>query len=320
MTKLAGDRGFVGHIGISRRAGSFHLAALRDPALPGNSDDWPWASVTKQVVATIVMQQVAAGTLALDAPAAQYLPALGSEVAGPTLRQLLRHQSGLRNPDVSVADPAGLPSFYSTGATGLDWCLEGRIAPPADRWVYNNCDYIVLGAILEKVTGQPIDRLMEESIARPAGMTGTRFLHPDDQRPFMGADTDYRTRLSRYGSAGGLVGPLEDMVAFDRALLDGTLVSPSFREQLWAGDPSLGGMALGSWEFRALLAGCEAPVRIVERRGAIGHYQLRNLILPEQDLVLVLATEDGDFAFDEIWTGTGFLHDVLSLAACGAGR
>ena len=49
---------------------------------------------------------------------------------------------------------------------------------------------------------------------------------------------------------------------------------------MWTGDPALGYMALGQWAFDAPLEGCIGDVRIIERRGAIGKYQLRNIILP----------------------------------------
>ena len=58
------------------------------------------------------------------------------------------------------------------------------------------------------------------------------------------------------------------------------------------------------------------PVRIVERRGGIGKYQTRNIILPDLDVAVALATTDGAFEFGEIWTGEGFMHDFLSAIAC----
>ena len=317
LANLAKARGFTGHLAISRRAGSFHMAALRDPMLPGNDDVWPWASVTKQVVATLVMQQVEAGTIQLEAPALRYLNRVDGKLSSPTIRQLLRHQSGLRNPDDSEPDAAGFPSFYTTGSTGLDWCLAERAAPVTDNWRYNNCDYIVLGAILEKVADKPIGTLFAENIAGPADMKDTAFSDSDSTRAFIGANADYRATLARYGASAGLAGTLEDMILFDRALLDGTLLGAEARDEMWSGDPALGYMGLGQWAFSAPLSGCAEQIRIIERRGGVGKYQVRNFILPEKDLLLALATEDGEYDFGEIWIGSGVSYDLLSLAACG---
>lgn len=116
---------------------------------------WPWASVTKQVMAVAVMQQVEKGKLDLDAAADKYLPALAGDAQAPTIRQLLQHQSGLRNPDDTPEDATGIPDFYTTGPSGIDFCLKDRTAPSENGWRYNNCDFIVLGAVLESVTGDP---------------------------------------------------------------------------------------------------------------------------------------------------------------------
>ena len=281
-----------------------------------NMDAWPWASVTKQVVAVLVMQQVDEGVLSLDASAATYLPTLKATPTAPTIRQLLQHRSGLRNPDDSPPDASTFPNFYSDGPTGVDWCLADRTAPP-EEWRYNNCDYIVLGAILKSVTGSDIGTLFRQRIAQPADLVDTRLLGLDEMRDYEEREAIYDTRIARYGASAALVGPLEDMLRFDRALLEGKLLSAQSRDILWQSDPSLGYMALGQWVFEAPLKGCDAPVRIVERRGAIGKYQVRNIILPDSDFVLALATAQEDFDFGEIWTGSGAMHDALAAVACG---
>lgn len=311
--------GFTGEAVVSRRPGDLSSVSIgraaRDDA--DNPERWPWASVTKQVLAVLAMQQVEAGTLDLDAPADRYLPELASKVPSPSIRQLLQHRSGLANPDDSPPDATGFPSFYSEGPTGLDWCLADRSAP-SDQWRYNNCDYIVLGAILENVTGEPIEALLEKRIAIPSGWRDTALLRAGSARDFAGRDPVYTTRIARYGTSAALIGPLADMLRFDRALMAGKLLGPEARAAMWQGDPQLGYMALGQWVFDAPLEGCDAPVRIVERRGAIGKYQVRNIILPQRDMALALATADGEFDFGEIWTGSGALHDALAALACNA--
>lgn len=82
------------------------LCHPRDPAF----QRWPWASVTKQVLSVLVMKQVEAGRLALDTPASRYFPALGPAAGAPTIRQLLQHRAGLRNPEDSPKDASGTPS------------------------------------------------------------------------------------------------------------------------------------------------------------------------------------------------------------------
>ncbi len=75
---------------------------------------WLWASVTKQVTAVLVMQQVEAATLSLDGTIRHYLPDFAGANGGTvTLRQLLQHLSGLPNPDGTPAGSGDVPTFYT---------------------------------------------------------------------------------------------------------------------------------------------------------------------------------------------------------------
>ncbi|GLI96898.1 hypothetical protein Sbs19_07160 [Sphingobium sp. BS19] len=321
ISRIAADAQFDGWVLVADRnrilseQGAGTIGSLAPDERFTATQIWPWASVTKQVVATMVMQQVAEGRIDLDRNAADYLPALAGPIAPPTVRQLLQHRAGLRNPDDSPKDARGTPSFYWGGPTGLDWCLGGRAAAGGD-WRYNNCDYIVLGALLEKVAGTPFDTLFRQKIARPVKLRSAAMLEGKAVADMVPAAPAYVTALPRYGSAGALAGTARDMLAFDRALLNGKLLPAKARDTLWAGDPALGYMALGQWVFSVPVKGCKAPVRIVERRGGIGDFQVRNLILPDLGLFVIAFTNRETFDFGEIWTGKGFSHDLLQQVAC----
>ena len=314
--------GFAGsyllYHGERRIAGGSAGAAVADR--PGGFTAelvWPWASVTKQVLATMVMQEVEAGRLALDRPAAGYLPALGP--GSPTIRQLLQYRSGLRNPEDSAPDAGGMPSFYTTGPGGVAWCVAGRGAAGGTPR-YNNCDYIVLGALLAQATRTPLPVLFQRRIAGPLGL-GARFIDPaapsgpDISWPG-GPSAGERQAMARFGGAGGIEGTAADLAAFDRGLLAGTLLSQGARTEMWHGDPAPGSMALGQSSFTARLAGCAAPVRLIERRGAIGRFSVRNVIAPDLGLSMVLFTNRGDDRFGEIRQGRGVTHQLLSAGAC----
>lgn len=308
--------------GPRRIAGGSVGAAV--PGRPGGFEfgaAWPWASVTKQVVATLVMQEVDKGRLALDAPASRYLPRIGARAA--SLRQLLQHRAGLRNPEASSPDANGFRSFYTTGPTGLEWCLAGRGAAGGAR-SYNNCDYIVLGAVLERTTRLGLPELFAQRIAGPLGLTAG-FIAPEATAPdarWPGGPTDAeRGTIANFGAAGALVGTATDLATFDRALLSGALLSDRARAQLWRADPTAGRTALGQSAFAATLTGCAGPVQVIEGRGAIGRFAVRNVILPAQGMSIVLFTNRGDAqggppGFGEVWRGQGITHAVLSAAAC----
>lgn len=300
------------------KADEIILCHPRDPA----AMRWPWASVSKQVLAILVMRQVDAGRLKLDVPASTYLPELAPAAGAPTIRQLLQHRAGLRNPEDSPKAADGTPGWYRERGEPVAWCLAGRSAPGGE-WRYNNCDSLVLGAILKRTTGRSVAQLFQQEIARPLKLEGTAFAGTTAailaaRQSVAGVDptADEQAILARFGPAGGLVGTARDLLAINRALLGGRLLSPAARAEMWRGEPSLGFMGLAQWSFEAPLKGCAKPVRIIERRGGIGRFQVRNLILPDADRFLILFTADEQLDFGEIWQGKGLSHDLLAAAAC----
>lgn len=324
MTAAGASGGFAGNYAVAvgpRRiaGGSIGESA---PGVPFTYDAvFPWASVTKQVVATMVMREVTDGRIALNAPASRYMAELGRGPRSPTVRELLQHRSGLRNPDDSPRDAGGTPSFYTGGPTGIEWCLGAR-GTPGGAWRYNNCDYLLLGGILERVRRRPLGELLGARVLSPTGIR-VRFAAAEaDGSPHSdwtgGPTPAERAMLTRYGSAGSLLGTAEEMLAFDAGLLSGALLPERERAELWRGDPKLGYQALGQWSFTAPLKGCAGPVRIVERRGAIGRFQVRNLIAPDQKVAAVMLTNRGEdrLDFGEIWQGKGLSHDLLAAALC----
>lgn len=289
---------------------------------------WRWASVTKQVIATLVLQEVAAGHVDLDKPVSAYLPAFRSPNAGlVTVRQLLRHQSGLPNPDDTAATPDAVPAYDAPNYTGSRDPLTGYCAGPVKRapggkWEYNNCDYVVAGALLEAVTGKTWQALVRDRIAKPLELK-TLGAYPTRKATMIGTidgkpETGYD--LGAFGAAAGLYGSAKDLWKFDRALMTGKLLPEAARAQMWDGQPQLGSIALGQWVFSVPLKGCAQPVRIVERRGAIGGVEVRNFILPDADVVAIMFVDRSGFDFGEVWQGKGFSYDLLSAAACTAGE
>jgi D-alanyl-D-alanine carboxypeptidase len=299
----------------------------------GNSfttPDWGsharWASVTKQVIAVIVLQEVGKGTIDLDQPVAKYLPKFGSANATKmTVRQLLRHQSGLPNPDDTAVDANSMAAYYLPGYQGSRDPLTGYCAgpvkgEPGGNWAYNNCDYIVAGALLEAVTGKSWQTLVQERIAKPLKLKSLQAFPAKGITlgGFVAGKPEPEIDFASFGAAGGLYGSADDLLSFDRSLMSGKLLGPKERDQLWDGRPELGFIALGQWVFDAPLKDCAAPVKLVERRGAIGGVQVRNFIVPEQNIAIAIFTDqsEADFNFGEIWQGAGFSHDVLNAAIC----
>jgi len=288
---------------------------------PARSDEdgltWRRASITKQMIAILVMQQVERGAIDLDKPVATYLPAFRSANAGTaTIRNLLQHRAGLPN-------PADTPAFYEPDFTGSRDPLTGFCAGPVTgaaggSWTYNNCDYMVLGEVLKAVTGLGWDKLFARDITAPLGLTAPG-AYPGEawtRWGFIDGAREAPSDISVYGASAGLYGEPGDIIAIDNALMRGQLLGPKALAEMWNGDPALGYMALGQWVFEAPLKGCAQPVKIVERRGDIGAVEVRNFILPDRKIAVVAFSQRKPFDFGEVWQGSGFSHDLLAAAAC----
>ena len=319
LERLEGVPGeFSGIVGASRGGRPVHLSAHGRIDSPFRTVRW--ASVTKSVTAVLVLQEVDSGRLSLDAPVSTYLPdwPVNSDA---TLRQLLMHTSGLADlSDSPDADGDGMADVYQ--GQGPGWrvlCERPARAPGGSGFTYNNCDYRVLGLVLEAVTGEDFETLVQTRINAPLGIRGLR-LAPNEpvSEAFDGPRPEPETDVSVYGPAGALYGSVEALLAFDQALLDGRLISDQAREQMWQAGPETGYGGLSVWVFPVTLAACGIEARVVERQGAIGGVQVRNLILPDQDVALVIWTDQAALDLGQTWSGEGLTIDLLTAVVCGA--
>ena len=297
---------------------------------PGADATWRWASITKQLTTVIAMQEVAAGRLALDRPVSAYWPDWPQVYADTiTIRDLLRHTSGLQDPNEDGPNaPDGMPLFYRpTAASGTmayaatHYCAEHPRAKPGATFHYDNCDFIVLGALLERLTGKPYATLVQQRIAAPLGLRiGLFRVGAKPVRQVGGVDKAGRPEtigdLGSYGAAGAAYGSPRALYAFDRALLGNRLLDAAAMQTMWTGEPKFGAAALGQWEYTVPLAGCAQPVRIVERRGQIGGVQARNFLFPTSGRALVMFTQSEATEFGEIWQGKGLSYRAASAVAC----
>ncbi|MHC2066363.1 exo-beta-N-acetylmuramidase NamZ domain-containing protein [Bremerella sp. T1] len=187
------------------------------------------ASLTKSIVtATSVMQLIEAGKVELDAPVSQYLPEFkGNGKEAITVRQLLIHTSGL-TPDNALSDyEQGWPEAYKK------ICALKLLSPPGDKFRYSDVGFLLLGEIVARVSGLPLDQYAKQNIFEPLGMKESGF-NPDsalakravtttqvDGEWLRGEVHDPRARYCD-GVAGhaGLFSTADDLTLYAQAMLD----------------------------------------------------------------------------------------------------
>jgi uncharacterized protein YbbC (DUF1343 family)/CubicO group peptidase (beta-lactamase class C family) len=151
-----------------------------EPAVEAMTPDtiFDVASLTKVVATTTsVMKLVEDGRVRLVDRVADYIPGFERyNKANITVRHLMTHTSGLR-PDLDMGDPW----------VGYDKAIELAIeevptAPPGERFVYSDINYFLLGDIVKRVSGLPLDQFAKKNVFEPLGMKDTGFLPPASLR------------------------------------------------------------------------------------------------------------------------------------------
>jgi len=278
----------------------------RPSAGAGAETIWDLASLTKVVAMTSAMMRlVDSGLVSLDAPVQTYLPEWKAEGAERvTVRHLLTHSSGL---------PSWRPLYKETthreAAIDLVFATAPDTAPGA-RMVYSDLGAILLGLLVERVSGQPLDRFAETEVFAPLGMHSTGYrpdprllasiapteFDPWRQRQVRGEVHDENAfRLGGVSAHAGLFSTATDLARIARmylgaGMLDGerhfseTVIQAFTAPQ----NPTLGNRALG-WEKPT--GRNSAGTRLSER--AFGHTGFTGTSMwmdPERDVFVILLT------------------------------
>src|ERR1700694_4030986 len=162
----------IGHQGAIVYRNAYGSRALVPKQEPMSVDTiFDAASLTKVVATTsCIMKLFEAGKIRLNDPVTEYLPEFQGGHSAITVRNLLTHFSGMR-PDLDL-EPAW--SGYQTGINRA--LIEKPRSPPGVRFVYSDINFILLGEIVHRVTGKPLDRYARDAIFDPLEMKHTRFL------------------------------------------------------------------------------------------------------------------------------------------------
>ena len=169
---MPGAAFYLGRNGATyeRAYGEKSLAPTREP-LTGDTV-FDVASLTKVVATTpSIMLLVERGRIALDAPVSRYLPAFtNGGKDGITVRHLMTHTSGLR------AGLSARPAWTGNDAAIERACAESVTHPPGTGFRYSDINFIVLGEIVRRVSGQPLDTFVAKEVFGPLKMNDTGYL------------------------------------------------------------------------------------------------------------------------------------------------
>ncbi len=258
------------------------------------------ASITKTFTAAEVMLLAERGKVDLDAAASTYLDQ--RQVAnGVTIRQLLAHRSSI---------PEAGEEPYATLFTDLDtrWSQEQVLAPVAkpttpagETFSYDNINYILLGLVIDTVTGEDTATAFTHDLWKPLGLDRLAYQDqqtlppplarpgPDEQLPDGTPDQPYlpsRSFASAFGTAGGVAGDAESTARWGYDLYGARLLAPESVAQMTDfndGD----GYGLGTFDFTSGLLS-RSNIEGVGHDGILPGYRTVMAVIPSHQLAIAI--------------------------------
>jgi D-alanyl-D-alanine carboxypeptidase len=197
---------------------------------PGRDQRFRVGSVTKTFTATVVLQLVSEGKLRLSDPLERHLPGVVPAGRKITIRQLLNHRSGLANfTDDTLWLERASRSPSSRPIDALRFAAaQPLVFPPGSEWRYSNTNYIALGLVIEKITGNTYREELESRILDPLALKRTEL--PRTRRLRDLDDEGENPNIA--WAAGALVSDTHDLARFLSALLSGRLLSEGSLAQM----------------------------------------------------------------------------------------
>ena len=189
-------------------------------------------SITKQFTAVAICQLIEQGKVSLADPISKYVPDTPDTWKNIQVHNLLNQNSGLKDyalvPGVGLLDEFTMDKWLTTmKPLPLDF-------PTGETWAYSNTNYVLLGMVIEKATGETYAKCLNENVLKPAGLTHTSILYPDAILPnrahgyYLNGTILQRGRPSMAStiSDGALISTADDMIKWEAALHGGKLLKP----------------------------------------------------------------------------------------------
>jgi D-alanyl-D-alanine carboxypeptidase len=274
-------------------------------------------SITKQFTAVAILMLAEQGKLDLDDSISKFLPDYPTHDYLITVKHLLTHTSGIK----SYTSMPEWPPLWRKDFTVQELIDFFKYQPmesaPGKRWAYNNSGYILLGAIIEKASGQTYEQFLQQNIFEPVGMkqsyydNSSRIIH----RRVAGYDKSsegftnaaYLSMTQPY-AAGALASTVDDLVLWDSALYTEQLLKQETLKQAHIShqltDGSFTAYGYG-WEISEY-----AGHPLIEHGGGIHGFRTRAIRMPDDRVFVAVLSNNGG-------TDPGFLAFKIAALVIG---
>ena len=284
---------------LYRKAFGMANLELGIPMTPDNV--FEIGSITKQFTAVSILLLMEKGKLGLEDEITKYLPEYPTHGKTITVHHLLNHTSGIKS-------YTNMKSFMALARQDMSpteiidhFKNEPMEFDPGEKWNYNNSGYIILGHIIEKISGKPYAEFITENIFQPLKMENSYYGsqskliknrasgYSPTEDGFKNAD--YLSLTLPY-AAGSLMSTVDDMVKWHEAIHDNTLITAESKALAFTntalnnGEPTNYGYG---WQVNAIHG-----TPSIEHGGGIFGYVTQGVYVPsENTYVIVLTNRDG---------------------------
>ncbi|MDQ0198935.1 serine hydrolase domain-containing protein [Neobacillus ginsengisoli] len=237
---------------------------------------FPIASITKTIVAVCILQLQESGKLTIQDPVSKYVSNLPKNIK---IVHLLNHTSGIQPPIWHIGDKEPRDIIKKAAKRA------GKF-PAGTKWDYNDINYLVLGYIVEKVTGTTLHEYIEKNIFNKSSMVNAGFITPENIVPFtskgyikLAERLINSSKLNPYllFGCGDIYATALDLCLFDEALMNGKLLkNQSLKEMVTPGPKSSYGLGVYHSGDR------------VYSRGVVGGWESLHVYFKDKTSIVVL--------------------------------
>jgi CubicO group peptidase (beta-lactamase class C family) len=269
-------------------------------------------SATKPFTAVLIMKLVEGGILDLKGKVSDYLPYYRTDTGTQvSIHHLLTHSSGISMPEMTMEDYWDFFQKKWSTRQLVDSLCQGNLKfLPGTKFSYSSAGYIVLGAILEEVTGKPYARVLSEYILDPYLLKGTGVDNPQDIIPkrSSGYQTNYGFGNARFKympsshASGSLYSTVQDLYLWDQLLRSDDFLSNKTKSLMYSPQIESHRGAFGyGWFIDAVKVSNSIQTRVFHAGDVSGFCALYVRVLESGDFVALLSNQEGlnyyDIAF-----------------------
>jgi len=261
-------------------------------------------SVGKQFVSAAIMMLVEEGKISLDDGITKYFPDAPAAWKPILIKNLLSHTSGLSEYESSGRTGPSGPFYLRLDFTEDELAKKIEAMPiewaPGEKWGYRNTNYVLLGIIIQKITGMPYAQFLNQRIFKPLGMTSTRLISDRDIVPNRAAgyeidagelkNQEWVSPTFNSTADGALYFNVLDLAKWDEALYGTQLLKQSSLDRIWTvyplndGKPNPSGYGFG-WDINQ-----QSGHKRIEHGGAWQGFTCQIARYPDDSLTVVVLT------------------------------